>query len=254
VTRLLLVAALLVPTGAWSAPDDADERRVAKRIKEAEREGYQRRELDTYFSIYTQDASWTFGRRAVSDEHDYTLANGRYRTQLEGRWQGGASGQDRVFFRTLEVKLSGSTGTAEGELARHFFGGSERLGRLYRLVKKGPNWRVSAVRTWHLETIFGPDVRIYNDEYLLEADEKAARAKSDEGKPFSARIADLIAAGWISSAYAIAKAQVKPASQGIEVLRARAQLGFTLGEFRDARRAAKALRRLDPTAQLPPGL
>ena len=79
-TRFLLAVLLLTPAGLFAAPADADERRVAKRIKEAEREGYERFELDTYFSLCTRDASWTFGRRGAPDEHDYTLKNTAHRT------------------------------------------------------------------------------------------------------------------------------------------------------------------------------
>ncbi len=173
--RVLVIGLLLAPTGLFAAPTDADERRVAKRIKEAEREGYERFELDTYFDLFTRDASWTFGRRGAPDEHDYTLKTATHRTQLAGRWARGPSGKERVFFRTLEVNLSGTTGTAEAELVRHFFGGSERLGRIYQLVHKKDRWQVSAVRTWSLKVSYGPDVRVYDDEYLLSADEKAAK-------------------------------------------------------------------------------
>lgn len=253
-TGVVLVLALCTPALVSAKVVDAEERRLAKQIKEAEREGFQRCELDTYFNIFTPDAKWTFGRRAVPDAHDYTLTTAAHRGQLEGRWKEGPSGKERVFFRSLEVSLTGESGTAEGELVRHFFGGSERLGRLYRLVKRGEHWRISAVRTWTLQTAFGADLRVYDDEYLLSRDEAAEKAKENPKLPFVERISRMVAAGWIATAYSIAVEALERKPKDVEALRARAQLAFSLGKLRDARRTAKTLRRLDPTIQLAPGL
>ena len=251
--RLLLVAALLAPTVAWSAAV-TPEGEVAKLLKEAEREGFQRRDLDAFFGPFTERTRWTFGRRPVADDHDYTLTNPNFRAQLAGRWRDGASGQERVFFRELEVTLDGPTGAAEAKLVRHFFGGSEHLGRSYRLALIRGVYRVTAVRTWMIKTAFGMDVRIYDDAYLLDADARAAAAKADPERPFLERISALVVAGWLPEAYLIARAESRRAPKSTEGWRARAQLGFTLGHLKDAKQAAKRLRALDPTARLGPGL
>lgn len=253
IARLLLVAALLTPTAAWSAPATSEDK-VAKQLKEAEREGFQRRDLAIFFGPYTKQTRWTFGRRPVADEHDYTLTNATYRAQLAGRWEKGASGQERVFFRELEVKLDGPTGAAEAKLVRHFFGGSEHLGRSYELALIKDRYRVTAVRTWTLKSAFGVVTRIYDDAYLLDADAQAAAAMADPSQPFLDRISALVAAGWLAKAYAIAQAESRRDPKTGTGWRACAQLGFTLGHIKDAKRAAKRLRAIDPTAQLAPGL
>jgi tetratricopeptide (TPR) repeat protein len=253
------------------APDDVPDtpraRAILKRVKQAERAGYERHDLKRYLGLFDAAATVAIGRLSESDGHDRVYDLTRWSTLKALETAEAPHKLDLLYFRSAVLKVDGETARLEIDMRVDFFGG-HRVNRVrYDLALKAnrappkhaapgqaigerpEDWKVVAVRFWPLVEELGGEPSRFSVEYWKRKDEEAA--KPPEGLDELAVIARLLFAWRFADAEKalVALAAQKPERADVWLALARARL--ELGEFEAAKEAfAKALER-DHTLTVP---
>lgn len=259
---LLLCAALAGPGIAVAQPAapapaahlTGEEAAIARAVKDAAREGFERHELERALSIYTPDAAWILGRRDVPDAHDVRLDLARVRALLALRYALPPNSKDQMFFRDVEVEVDGDRATMSAIVVLELFNGREELHHRYRLVRRDGAWRVVERRTWPAKRQYLGMPVAYDDDRWLEAEAEVERLMADGAASPEARLVALSGAGHLRRAWDETKAWTARAPKTSAAWRARALFALEVGEVADAVAAAKKARALDPKVALPAAL
>lgn len=258
---LALGAALFAPALAVAepaAPADAapgvartEESRIERMIKTAEREGFERHELERALSIYAPDGVWILGRRAVPDEHDVRLSLDKLRSRLGLRFANPLTGQEQVFFRDVEVELEGDAATMTATVLLDLFTGREELKHRYRLVRAGERWQVVELRVWPVMRSHVGLPTFYTDEHWIEAEKQLETLLADPGSRLESRLTAFNQAGHLKRGYDEARAHTRKAPDDPLGWRARAMFALEMGEAEDALASARKAVALAPDIGLP---
>lgn len=231
-----------------------EEDQIARMIKSAEREGFERHELDRAMAIYDPAGVWIRGRREVADAHDVRLDFEHLRAMLKLRFDNPLTGQEQVFFRDMLVDIEGDRATVTTAVARELFTGREELRHRYTLARRDGRWRVTELRSWPTMRMQGGVPTIFTDEHWLEAESKVEKVLADPAATGESRLFALINAGYLPEGYAQAKAWTAAEPNEANAWRARAMFALEVGEVQDALAAARKARALNPEIGLSPML
>ena len=255
IIALALGTGLVFPGIAWADAEDSvlpaegKRARILRRIKRAEQEGFERHNLKHYLSLFSKKAIWQFARTSESDPHEYSHSYDEHRRVKALRWQR-KPGSKQIHFRWVKWKVVDTQPVIETEVSMLFPGGEKVRQRRYTLGKKRGKWRVVKLRDWPITEKIGPEFRIFNDEAWAELDAVAKRASIDEAMDFTTRMRHLISAHWIVRAYEIAKDTVEEKPGNAAAWRSMAEVGFSLGKVKKARKDAAQAFKLDETIPL----
>lgn len=223
-------------------PRSAEESRIVRLIKTAERESFERHEIDRALAIYAPKAAIVIGRRVEPDEHDIRYDLATMRAVLEARYSRGPASQEQVFFRDVEVSIDGEKATLDAVVARELFSGREEMHHRYTLARVDGRWQVTAQRIWPIMRSQGGVSTVYGDEVWLAAEEKAEEVMANPDTSPQEKLFALTAAGHLLRGHGVTVAWTRSAPKSVEAWIARYRFALEVGKLEDARAAwAKAV-------------
>lgn len=230
---------------AAEVPQRTEEDRIARLIKTAEREGFEHHELERALAIFAPEASVVIGRRAEPDEHDVKMDLGGLRGTLIRRHRLSPSKQQQLFFRDVEVQITGEAATMIAVVTREHHTGREELKLRYRLARRDGRWQVVERRSWPLMRSYGGLPTVYSDEVWTEAEKNAEKILADEYASQQSRLSALTQAGFLARAHAETVAWTRRAPDDHEAWRARLRFAVELGRVADMELSEKTLAALE---------
>ncbi len=229
------------PAKPATVPQLTEEDRIARLVKTAERESFERHEIDRALAIYAPKASIVIGRREAPDEHDIRYDLAAKRAVLEARYSRPPASQEQIFFRDVEVVIDGESATMNTVVARELFSGREEMQHRYTLARRDGRWQVTAQRVWPIMRSQGGVVTTYTDEALLAAEEEAEKVMANPSSTPQSKLFALTGAGHLARAHAVTVAWTKASPEEAEAWIARHRFALEVGQIEDARKAwAKA--------------
>ena len=245
-----------VPTANAEAKTKQAHAQLTRKLKEAIREGFKHHDAEMHWSIFSEQATFTFGRTRTPDSRDYTRARKEEADYLKRMWSIPVSGQEDVYFRKLQIERKVDRIEVYLEIAFHFFGGNRIEGREYVFEPGGSGAPPKALRlrSWPLFQAMGPDIKKYTPAFWKGADERAEKAVNEKDRPLAYRLTYLIEARWIAKALQLAKIEVKNNPRNVEAWKAVGALSFELGDHVSSKSATRTARKLNPKVELPKAL
>lgn len=259
------------PPGPQVAPDNVPDtpqaRAIIKRIKQAERAGYERHDLKRYLAAFDSAAVVTIGRLSEPEGYDrvYDLARWSLLKRLETA--GAAHKQDLMYFRSADLKVEGETARLEIDMRIDFFGG-HRVNRVrYDVALKAnrvppknatpgkgigerpEDWRIVGIRFWPLAEQVGVEPLRFDATYWKGKDDEVAKAP--EGGDALQTMVRYLFAWRFAEAEATLVALVTSKPERADAWLALTRVRLELGDIEGAKTALTEALSRDPNITVP---
>jgi hypothetical protein len=247
-------------------PDTPEARAVLKRVKKAERAGFERHDVKAYTALFDPATTWVIGRTETPDRFDRAFDFPTWTTLRKLDWARPPHKMDLMFFRGAVLTFGEDATTARLEIdcRTDFFGGFRVMRVRYDLARaaarKGgraedtplgqrpDDWRVVAVRQWPQAEQVGMEHTRYTAVYWQEQDAKVA--EPIEGDPLLGMVRYLLAWRFEEALQAIDAVTVEHPNRADAWL-AKARLLAEFGRLEPAKAAFKRALAVDPTTTPP---
>ena len=211
--------------------------------------GWLHYDLNSYMDMWSDDVTFTRGRKEKSDQYDLTLDRQRNRRRLSIRFQGQPPPGVSFSYETVESVINDERASLHVIRSIWYNGGFENYGVSYRLHKMPTGWKIYETRSWPVDRKRGSQLLSYTNETWRKLDVEIAelREVGDLRK-----LVEVLKYGFrIADAYNVTKELTELQDATPTDWSLRGEMALKAGDVDDSIRAFKKALSLDPTTRVP---
>lgn len=244
----LLVTGCEAPAKNDEAPakNDAAGAGLAKMIQESQQAGFERHDLETFLSIWTDDARWIHGRTEKADKNDTVLTRAQMEATARLRFAVPAPKGVKVAFKDVQTEVKGDDATVRYRVTISQPGRAETTDDVFRLRRKDGKWKIYEHRSWPVE--------FHGSDYILTFEATTWKAYDDQADRVATlgeKVGALLQGRRYAEAHAAAKEWTKTAGKFADPWVSRGLAAMAAGDAADAKASFKQALDLDPDANMP---
>ena len=223
---------------------------MVESLQDAQRAGYERRDLAAYMGQWAPNATLTAARGPKPGPHDRTLDLATIRATRAERFFRPPTDGRTLRWQDVRVRVHAGAATVAWRALSQHSDGSEVVAEVYHLGRTATGWRVMHNRFWPLQTREnGRKARDYTPQTWQKLDAWAERSAC-----FGGRCPSRLLSAWrfVDAWREAVRISQRPGGATAHAWLLRGICAVLSGNVADARPSFDRVRSLDPTLALPP--
>jgi hypothetical protein len=219
---------------------------AAKMIQEAQNAGFAKHDLETYLSMWRDDAKRIEGRTETPDRYDTVLTSAQLEATCKLRFAVPPPKGVKVEFKDVRTEVKGDSAVVRYRATVSQPGRAETVDEVVRLRRKDGKWKAYENRSWPVEVRGSDYIQTFESGTWKALDDQANRVAT-----LGEKVAALSQGRRHADAHAAAKAWTEAEGRFAGPWVSRGLAALAAADAADAKASFRKALELDPKADMP---